>query len=195
MRSQHSVAHLVMPEEHKERAKSFARMSEKSRQVFRIFEDVEQRPFAQSEGNADEQWSQYDEFFREEDKRNLSLKSKETKFGRSEHCVMMKRCLHQHAHMHEHHSHHHSARKWQEVEHSVKMLSAKDFLRNQDECHHENGSCCSDFDHCDGLEGGHCNGHDDFEQHRHPCHDQYHHHHELQSFEPQDKSVECPCDE
>ena len=34
-----------------------------------------------------------------------------------------------------------------------------------------NGSCCSDEDHCDGVDGGHCNGHSIvIKKPKHPCH-------------------------
>ena len=38
--------------------------------------------------------------------------------------------------------------------------------------HDEKGDCCSDDDHCDGLDNGHCNGHFDVDTvpHKHPCH-------------------------
>ena len=38
--------------------------------------------------------------------------------------------------------------------------------------HEDNGDCCSDIDHCDGLDSGHCNGHIEVEEvsHKHPCH-------------------------
>jgi len=42
------------------------------------------------------------------------------------------------------------------------------------------GSFCSDEDYCDGIEGGHCHGHAEFDKtnkHRHPCHENDHHHH------------------
>ena len=48
------------------------------------------------------------------------------------------------------------------------------WLKQHDRCcdHEDNGSCCSDDNHCDGLSGGHCNGHEDLEaRHFHPCHD------------------------
>lgn len=50
----------------------------------------------------------------------------------------------------------------------------QEWLKQDDRCcdHVDNGSCCSDLDHCDGLSGGHCNGHEDLSpKHRHPCHD------------------------
>ena len=36
----------------------------------------------------------------------------------------------------------------------------------------DDGDCCSDMDHCDGLDDGHCNGHFEVDEasHRHPCH-------------------------
>lgn len=49
----------------------------------------------------------------------------------------------------------------------------QEWLNKNDRCcdHLDKGYCCSDLDHCDGLSGGHCNGHSDFEaKHRHPCH-------------------------
>ena len=47
-----------------------------------------------------EQWSCYDEFFREEDRHNLSMQSKETIFCRSDGCDFRRTCVHQHVHNH-----------------------------------------------------------------------------------------------
>lgn len=64
----------------------------------------------------------------------------------------------------------------------MKGLSPEDFLLNHGEvnicCSHDiKGDCCSDLNHCDGLDEGHCNGHD-LIQHKHPCHNGMHHHHD-----------------
>ena len=44
--------------------------------------------------------------------------------------------------------------------------------------------CCSDNDHCDGLDDGHCNGHFDVDTvpHRHPCHKNIHKANSIQSM-------------
>ena len=49
--------------------------------------------------------------------------------------------------------------------------------------HPGNGSCCSDFNHCDGRSDGHCNGHEEMDGKKHPCHD----------FECHMESLNCSC--
>ena len=52
---------------------------------------------------------------------------------------------------------------------AIEFLRQTDFLKNQEQifkdgvdcCDHSaRGSCCSDENHCDGMEEGHCNGHE-----------------------------------
>ena len=45
----------------------------------------------------------------------------------------------------------------------------RDHRHEHKRCHHHGLSSCSDMDHCDGRDDGHCNGHSNHL--KHPCHD------------------------
>jgi hypothetical protein len=64
----------------------------------RFFDEIKETSLKEdNQGRSDnlsDQWSCYDEFFREEDRHNMSMRSKETIFCRSEDCDFRKACLH-----------------------------------------------------------------------------------------------------
>ena len=130
----------------------------------------------------DDKSNSYDfDFFKLDEQLNQSVKSRET-----ESCVSAMLCRHQHKHDHfkDHIKHvlkdrfetNVDGRLNQSHNHALASLSAisreeemnflleqkKEWLKKPDQCaeHAENGSCCSDFEHCDGVSGGHCNGHE-----------------------------------